>query len=192
MMNAIMSQFSEWDSFYVIVGSSAGGLIGLQFVVLTLVSERPVSRMKEAGAAFATPNIVHFGAVLLISALLRVPWRTITFVAALWGVVGFSGLAYALIVGRRMRMQGAYKPVLEDWLFHCVLPVAAYTILALSSFAAFSHTRGALFGVGGAALLLLFVGIHNAWDAVSYHVFVVKGKEQGEARPGLGDRRGAE
>jgi hypothetical protein len=28
-----------------------------------------------------------------------------------------------------------------------------------------------LFGVGGAALLLLLVGIHNAWDAVTYHVF---------------------
>jgi hypothetical protein len=24
----------------------------------------------------------------------------------------------------------------------------------------------------GTALLLLFIGIHNAWDAVSYHVFV--------------------
>ena len=177
MMNAIMSQFSEWDSFYVIVGSSAGGLIGLQFVVLTLVAERPVPRMKEAGAAFATPNIVHFGAVLLISALLRVPWRTITSPATLWSIVGFSGLAYALIVGRRMRTQTAYRPVLEDWLFYCLLPLAAYAVLALSSFAAFSRTRGALFGVGGAALLLLFTGIHNAWDAVSYHVFVVKGKE---------------
>jgi hypothetical protein len=29
-----------------------------------------------------------------------------------------------------------------------------------------------LFAVGAAALLLLFVGIHNAWDAVTYHVFV--------------------
>jgi len=36
-----------------------------------------------------------------------------------------------------------------------------------------SITR-ALFGVGAAALLLLFTGIHNAWDAVAYHVFVGK------------------
>jgi hypothetical protein len=26
--------------------------------------------------------------------------------------------------------------------------------------------------VGSAALLLLFIGIHNAWDAVIYHVLV--------------------
>jgi hypothetical protein len=32
----------------------------------------------------------------------------------------------------------------------------------------------ALFGVAVAALLLLFIGIHNAWDAVTYHVFVKK------------------
>ncbi|HYU69885.1 MAG TPA: hypothetical protein VEL09_11210 [Burkholderiales bacterium] len=34
------------------------------------------------------------------------------------------------------------------------------------------HTREALLGVGAATLLLLFIGIHNAWDAVSYYVFV--------------------
>lgn len=34
------------------------------------------------------------------------------------------------------------------------------------------RTRKALFGVGAATLLLLFAGIHNAWDAVAYHVFV--------------------
>jgi len=57
-------------------------------------------------------------------------------------------------------------------LFHVLLPLAAYAILALSAVAAPSHTREALFGVGAAALLLLFIGIHNAWDSVVYHVFV--------------------
>jgi uncharacterized membrane protein len=62
----------------------------------------------------------------------------------------------------------------EDWLFHFVLPLAAYAILVLSAFAAPSHVREALFGVGTAALLLLFIGIHNAWDAIAYHVLVNK------------------
>ena len=167
-----MSEFAEWDSFYVIVGSSAGALIGLQFVVITLIADRPSLRAPEAGAAFATPNIVHFSAALLLSALLRAPWQTITLVAALWGLVGFSGVAYVIVVARRMRRQGAYRPEFEDWSFHVVLPLAAYTILALSAFAARSHTREALFGVGAAALLLLFIGIHNAWDSAAYHVLV--------------------
>ncbi len=67
-----------------------------------------------------------------------------------------------------------YEPEFEDWLFHVVLPVAAYAILALSALAALSHAREALFGIGAAALLFLFIGIHNAWDGVFYHVFLSK------------------
>ena len=174
-----MSEFAEWDSFYVIVGSAAGALIGLQFVVLTLIAERPPLRAADAGAAFATPTIVHFGTVLLLSAVLRAPWQAVAPVAALWGVVGLSGAAYTCIVTRRMRRQTTYRPGFEDWLFHVLLPLAAYAILALSAFAAHSHTREALFGVGASALLLLFVGIHNAWDAIAYHVFV-RMRDQGD------------
>jgi hypothetical protein len=170
-----MSELAEWDSFYVIVGSAAGALIGLQFVVMTLIADRPPLRAPQAGSAFLTPTIVHFGAALLLSALLRAPWHTLTLVAALWGLMGFSGGAYAVIVARRMRVQTAYQPEFEDWLFHVLVPLAAYAMLALSAFAAPSHPYEALFGVGGATLLLLFSGIHNAWDNVAYHVFVNKG-----------------
>ncbi len=169
-----MSELAEWDSFYVIVGSAAGALIGLQFVVMTLIAERPPLRAAEAGAAFATPTIVHFGAALLLSALLRAPWHAITPAAALCGLVGFCGLVYTVIVARRMRVQTTYQPDFEDWLFHALLPLAGYAMLALSASAAPSHTREALFGVGAAVLLLLFIGIHNAWDAVAYHVLVNK------------------
>jgi ABC-type transport system involved in multi-copper enzyme maturation permease subunit len=167
-----MSELAGWDSFYVIVGSAAGALIGLQFVVMTLIADRPPTH--AAGAAFATPTIVHFGAALLLSAFLRAPWQTITIAAALWGVIGFSGVGYAVIVARRMRVQTAYTPEFVDWLFYVLLPLASYALLALSAFAAPTHLYEALFGVGAATLLLLFIGIHNAWDSVAYHVFVNK------------------
>lgn len=92
--------------------------------------------------------------------------------AALWGFVGLRGIAYAAIVTRRMRAQDAYQPEFEDWLFHVLLPFAAYVTLAVSAYGARSHLREALFGVAAAVLLLLFIGIHNAWDAGTYHVFV--------------------
>ena len=162
-----MSELAAWDSFYVIVGSAAGALIGLQFVVMTLVAERPI-RAAEAGAAFATPTIVHFGSALLLSALSRAPWKSIISAAGLWGLIGLSGVLYTVIVARRMRAQTVYQPEFEDRLFHVLLPLAAYAMLSLSALAAPFHAREALFGVGAAALLLLFVGIHNAWDAVTY------------------------
>jgi hypothetical protein len=167
-----MSELAKWDSFYVIVGSAGGALIGLQFVVMTLIAERPPLRVAEAGAAFGTPTIVHFSAALFLSALLLAPWDTIIPAAVIWGVIGFAGAAYSVIVARRMRKQDAYQPEFEDWLFHVALPLGAYAMLARSAVAAPSHTREALFGVAAAALLLLFIGIHNSWDSVAYHVFV--------------------
>src|SRR5947209_2636746 len=100
-----MPELNEWDSFYVIVGSSAGALIGLQFVVMTLIAERPRIAVAEAGAAFSTPTIVHFSLTLLVSALLRAPWQAITGAAVLWGLVGFGGLVYLVLVARIMRKQ---------------------------------------------------------------------------------------
>jgi len=168
----IMSELARWGSFYAIVGSAAGALIGLQFVVMTLIAQRPRIPAREAGAAFGTPTIVHFSAALLLSAFSRVPWPTIAIATFLFGLMGAGGMAYTVIVARRMRKQEVYRPDFEDWLFHLVLPLVAYIMLAASPFAARLHVREALFGVGASTLLLLFIGIHNAWDAVAYHVFV--------------------
>jgi hypothetical protein len=168
-----MPELTEWNNFYVIVGSSAGALIGLQFVVIALIAELPRARANpQAGAAFSTPSVVHFAVVLLLSAVNAAPWRGATAIAVLWGVVGLCGIAYSLIVARRLRSQNAYEPVFEDWLFHLLLPLAAYAILLAAGFAINSNTHVILFLPGAAALLLLFAGIHNAWDAATYHIFV--------------------
>jgi hypothetical protein len=116
---------------------------------------------------------MHFSSVLLLSALVRAPWGGILPAAVLWGLLGVAGTTYSIIVARRMHLlRGYYRPVLEDWSFHVLGPFAGYVLLALCALAAPLHARGALFGVGAAALLLLFSGIHNSWDAVAYFVFV--------------------
>src|SRR3954463_2044479 len=172
-----MTPLSGWQNFYVIVGSSAGALIGLQFVVMTLISELPAMRDQEqAGAAFATPTIVHFGVVLLLAAIQCAPWEQMSNLAVVWGLLGLAGIVYQFVVVRRMHNQSAYKPVFEDYLFHMALPFAAYAMLAVSAALARTYVNDALFVVAGCALTLLFVGIHNAWDAVTYHVFSVRKK----------------
>jgi hypothetical protein len=173
-----MSLLDGWENFYVIVGSSAGALIGLQFVVITLISGRPVERGEaQASDAFSTPSVVHFAVVLLLSAVVSAPWDGIGTIAVLWGLVGLGGFIYTLVVARRMRRQTVYRPVFEDWLFHVLIPCAAYAMLAGSAFAARSFARTALFIVGAAALLLLFIGIHNAWDTVTHLVFVQRHRQ---------------
>src|SRR5258708_15144974 len=118
------------------VGGGEGALVGLQFVVLTLIAEKPQLNAPEAGAAFATPTIVHFSTVLLIAAVLRVPWQGVAAASTLWGLVGLSGAAYTVLVARRVRRQRSYRPDLEDWLFPSLLPFAADAVLPLSSPAA--------------------------------------------------------
>ncbi len=166
-----MPALTEWDSFYVIVGAAAGGLIGLQFVVLTLIAQDPPEGVAEAGAAFASPTIVHFGGVLLLSALIQAPWHTLAPALALLAVIGAAGLFYTLVVARRMFGQTAYTPQFEDLFCHILMPIAAYALLAAAPLMPSDEAEWALFGVGAAALLLLFAGIHNAWDTVAYHVF---------------------
>lgn len=167
-----MPGFHEWESFYVIVGAAAGALIGLQFVVMTLLADKPQLASPEAGAAFATPNVVHFSAALLLSALMRVPWHSLRTAAESWGLVGLAGLVYVVIVIRRMRSQKSYRPDWEDWTYHVVLPLVTYALLLVSAVIATSREEDALMGVAAATLLQLFIGIHNSWDAIAYHVLV--------------------
>jgi hypothetical protein len=172
-----MAALAEWDSFYVIMGAAAGTLIGLQFVVMTLIAGGPNLPGPETASAFGAPTIVHFGAVLFLAAALRMPWPSVTSVMLLLGLAGVGGAIYSLIVGRRMRLQTGYSPDLEDWWFHFLLPLAAYALILAASFALMSHSRAALFGVGIAEMLLLFVGLHNAWDSVAYQVFVKRRRD---------------
>jgi len=157
-----MRELTDWDSFYVIVGSAAGALIGLQFVVMTLIAARPPQQASAAGAAYATPTVVHFSVVLLLSALLRAPWQSVVLPAVLAGLIGLAGIVYMIAVANRIRLQAVYRPDSEDWMFHAVVPLAAYAILLLSAVAAYTQTAGAfepprvrrrLFGLSHAASL---------------------------------------
>ena len=72
--------------------------------------------------------------------------------------------------------------IFDNFAFDEVLPLASYVALTASACMTHPHARAALFTVAAAALLLLFIGIHNAWDAVTYHVFVRR-RSQGESEP---------
>jgi hypothetical protein len=129
MEQGLVSPFAGWESFYVLLRSSAAALTGLQFVVIALAAESSASPSIRAAQAWGTPTVVHFGAVLLISALLSAPWHGTSIVSRAIAVAAVAGLGYALFVLRRARQQSDYEPVLEDWLGHVILPLAAYATL---------------------------------------------------------------
>jgi len=162
-----------WENFYIIVGSSAGALTGLQFVVMALVADTGAGTGTGEVDAFGTPTIVHFCAVLLVSAILSAPWPELWQAATAVGIIGVLGIGYTLIVMRRARRTQAYKPEMEDWIWHAVLPLIAYVTLTVGAVMLPLREVPALFAIGTYALLLVFTGIHNAWDSVTYIAVVL-------------------
>jgi hypothetical protein len=164
-----LSILADWQNFYVIVGSAAAGLTGLTFVVIALSMN--FRRTSPAGVrAYVTPTVVHFGTVLGLASVLCVPRLSLTSLSFAMGCAGAAGFIYGTTIGMNMhRMKSVYVPVGEDWVWHMGLPTVAYT--SLLGLGVLLHRRPelSLDGIAAVALLLLFIGIHNAWDvAISF------------------------
>jgi hypothetical protein len=159
---------TQWENFYVIVGSSAGALTGLQFVVIALIAEAQAANSLLVIRAFGTPTVVHFCAALLISAIVSAPWHALSGAALCLGGCGIAGVTYAITVIRHARRQTGYQPDMEDWVWYVALPLVAYAGLLGAAIGLTWHPTSSLFVVAATSLLLLFVGIHNAWDTVTY------------------------
>jgi len=177
---------SEWETYYVIIGSSAAALTGLQFVVVALISEaRDIGGGQEEMETFGTPTVVHFCGVLLISAICSVPHQSSTSLGICITVAAVGALAYIAWIIQRARRVTGYQPVLEDWIFHAWLPLLAYSMLLVAGIAA--HKSWSLYVIAAAALMLLYIGIHNAWDtAVFLSVAKKKQLESGSEPPNDG------
>jgi hypothetical protein len=164
----------RWESFYVILGSSGAALTGLQFVAVTLIADQRRRRHTSSGetanaiGAFGTPTVVHFCAALLISAILSVPWPSLTPVRIALLLVGAGGVGYTALAAVRARRQTGYQPVLEDWIWHAVVPAVAYCTLVTGGALMLRQPENALFLAAATTVLLVFAGIHNAWDTVTY------------------------
>ena len=177
----------EWETFYTIIGSSAAALTGLMFVVVALSAERhkaALANKSEALDSFATPTVVHFCAALLIAALVTTPRQTVGSLSGCLLGAGGAGLVYAVVVAARAARQKAYDPVLSDWVWHVVLPLLAYLSLLTAAIVMRRAPEESLYGVGAAELLILFIGIHNAWDAA---VWITTNVEPPPSPPSGGD-----
>ncbi len=160
-----------WENFYVIVGSSAGALTGLTFIVITIAADAsmPVSATSRLVGlrAFITPTAIHFGAALWISALMSIPGQTGLSLMLFLAVSGLIGTAYCgNVVTLMLDQRFDYTLVLSDWVWNVLLPPATYLSLLVAAMLVGVHLPLALYIVAAASLLLLLMGLHNAWDVV--------------------------
>jgi hypothetical protein len=158
-----------WQNFYVIVGSSAAALTGLQFVVIALISE--VGSLKSGDSevkAFGTPQVVHFCTVLFLAAVCTTPGHSSKSLSISLTISAAAALAFTIRAVFHATRTTGYQPVWEDWLWHAILPLIAYISLLVAGICTYARPAPALYFVAATALLLLFVGIHNAWDTALY------------------------
>jgi hypothetical protein len=158
-----MSPLEGWDNFYVILGSAAAALLGITFVVITLISER---RANPAGlSGYITPTVVHFGTVLGLSCVASMPHQNVIALSLVFGSTATGLLIYTgTITASMRRFAKDYVPVLEDWIWHVIFPAAIYCVLLAMAVLLWREPRESMYGIAAALLLLLFVGIHNSWD----------------------------
>ncbi len=173
MAETASSFLTAWSSFYVMTGSSAAALTGLMFVVITLVTRTERAEDMHAGiSTFSTPTVMHFAAALLVSAVLIAPWRSLIHAGVVVALIGLFGFAYIVRVMHRTRRFTAYTADLEDWMWYTVLPFVAYGAISAGAIALAAVPVQALFVLAGGVVLLIFIGIRNAWDIVTYIAIV--------------------
>ena len=176
-----LSPLGAWINFYVIVGSSAGALTGLQFVVITLIAQTQATGSMREIRAFGTPTVVHFCVALLISAVMSAPWHALSSVGFCLGVCAVLGFGYSSTVIWHAR-KAAYNPDAEDWFWYAALPLFAYAALLTAAVLLWWRPHVSLFVIAATSLLFLCVGIHNSWDTVTY--VAVKRGEKAEQNKG--------
>jgi len=153
-----------------IMGTAAATLTGLMFVVTTLIAgiDAHMSTLNAAVSAYNTPTVVHFGTVLLLAGILSAPWPAFSSLGLLLGLLGLGMVSYSIIVMRRMRRVPNYQSTLEDWSWYVAFPLIANVLLIVAAFLLSENPVPALYLVGSTMILLLLVGIRNAWDMVTF------------------------
>ena len=169
---------SAWETFYVITGSAGAALTGLMFVVIALVSDRRPRPPADSVSAFSTPTVTHFSSVLILGAIMTVPLHRVWSLTVCLLACALGGLYASARAGVRMRRMHAYAADVEDWSWHVMLPSVAYLLLLASAVLVGVAFASALVGVAVVVVLLLVIGIHNAWDVAVF--LVVQSNEEAE------------
>lgn len=170
MQGSELPLLSNWQNFYMIMGTAAATLTGLMFVVTTLFAGLNTHvEIANAGiSAFNTPTVVQFCAVLLLAGIFCAPWQTFSTISLLLGLLSGIMVFYQIIVMQRMRRMPHYQSTLEDWLWYMVLPLLANIMFIIAAILLSKNPSLALYLVASAIMMLLLIGIRNAWDNVTF------------------------
>jgi hypothetical protein len=172
--------FEGWENFYLIVGPSAGALIGLMFVVVTLTQGRDRKQLEAGKHLYTSPIVWHLAVVLLLSGAAVAPTMT----PKVFGVggAGLSALGFAMglrsTIGiARAQLAGPKDSLFDTW-WYGIIPTVAYVGLGGASVAVLYGAGWSESAIGAALIALLLVSIHAEWDLVTFLAPMAKEPER--------------
>jgi hypothetical protein len=161
--------FEGWENYYLMIGSSAGALIGLMFVVMTLTAGRDRAETERGKHLYTSPIVWHLAVILTLSGAAAVPGIS----APIFGVaavcLAVSGLGWGIrsAVGI-WRHPGAADAAGFDTFWYGIAPTLIYVGLGIAGIGLLAEQAWGANAVAAALMALLLVSIHAEWDLVTY------------------------
>jgi hypothetical protein len=165
----------SWLGEFLHHGRHGGGDAGRPAVRRHHAERQPGGHTRARGVhAFVTPVLVHFGGVLFLSMDLLAPWPAAWPLGLVLGLHGLAGIVYASFVIRLLRRLDFVSLDARDWIAYAGAPALANVSLLVGAAGLVTEKSFAPYAVAGAVMLLLFVGILDAWDLT---LWIVRNRE---------------
>jgi len=157
--------FRGWEAFYALIGSAAGALIGIMFLVATLTAGRDPAQVLRGSRVYITPIVFHFAVVLVVSIVAEIPNLSIVAADVVLALTAAAGFLYAAVTTVRIYSPGWREgPDFWDRCFYGFFPLLAYLTLVGTVGLTWTAADTSVYVVGATMIVLLLIGITNAWD----------------------------
>lgn len=158
--------FEGWENFFLMVGGAAAVLIGLIFVVISLMQDRPRSQVLAGSKLYMGPIVLGVSFVLALSAAALTPAIGRCEFAGITGTIALWGLARAIISTAGIR---SLKSVhWTDVWFYGLIPMLIYLALGFVALAFWKEWSWAYDGLAVVLTLALLLAIRNEWDLITW------------------------
>jgi len=161
--------FHDWGEFYLLAGSAAAVLIGLIFIVVTLMQDRPRSTMLFGSKLYMGPVVLQVSFVLVLSAAALTPDITPRAMAAVSAAVALWGLVRGVqsIIGISA-LKGEDAPHWTDVWFYGFIPTMLSLLLVAVAAGYWREAEWAVNTMAVAITGVLLLAIRNEWDLVTW------------------------
>jgi len=162
--------FEHWGEYYLLAGSAAAVLIGLIFVVVTLMQDKPRSTMLSGARLYMGPVVLQVSFVLVLSAAALTPgisardYAIVAAVVALWGL--YRGVQSTIGIQRLCWQED--PPHWTDTWFYGVFPSIISLGVGVVAWGFWTGAAWAVHSVAVAITAILLLAIRNEWDLVTW------------------------